>query len=350
MGKRLLYIVSVLLGVAGFCAIPFLVGVHDLLRTMRQVGWPSLVLYVANASGTLVLPALGWWLLMRTEGIPASLGTAVQANLMGFPLDFVVPSAYLGGEPLKTVYIARVCHVPVQRVLATIVLAKFQELGGLVLSMILATALFVWHTDAFTRQHTVLLCVVMLILASLLGVTVYTFAGRCKPLVTLLKMLARCHIFRYHMAWLQTTAEEIERLMHLTLTEHRRVFLLAQGMMCLSAVSLFIRPWIFFWNFPDVSLGFNQICALFVLTNLVNLLTVVPGSLGWFEATMAAYASAVGLGEARGAAFALVTRLADLTFLILGSWLIVHYGLTHVARDKTAARAAATTETGEGVQ
>lgn len=114
MGKRLLYIVSVLLGIAAFCAVPFIVGVHDLLRTMRQVGWPSMVLFIANASGTLVLPALGWWLLMRTEGIPASLGTAVQANLMGFPLDFVVPSAYLGGEPLKTVYIARVCHVPVR--------------------------------------------------------------------------------------------------------------------------------------------------------------------------------------------------------------------------------------------
>jgi hypothetical protein len=27
------------------------------------------------------------------------------ANLMGFPLDFMVPSACLGGEPLKMVYI-----------------------------------------------------------------------------------------------------------------------------------------------------------------------------------------------------------------------------------------------------
>jgi hypothetical protein len=32
----------------------------------------------------------------------------------------------------------------------------------------------------------------------------------------------------------------------------------------------------------------------------------------------------------------MLTRLADLTFLILGSWLIVYYGLTHVAREKTA--------------
>lgn len=47
MGKRLLYIVSILLGVAGFCTIPFIVGVHDLLRTMRQGGWPAIVLCVS---------------------------------------------------------------------------------------------------------------------------------------------------------------------------------------------------------------------------------------------------------------------------------------------------------------
>ena len=67
---------------------------------------------------------------MRAEGIPATLNTAMLANLMGFPLDFMVPSAYLGGEPLKMIYIAHVCHVPPQRVLAAIIVAKFQEFGG----------------------------------------------------------------------------------------------------------------------------------------------------------------------------------------------------------------------------
>ena len=67
---------------------------------------------------------------MRAEGIPATLNTAMLANLMGFPLDFMVPSTYLGGEPLKMIYIAHVCHVPPQRVLAAIIVAKFQEFGG----------------------------------------------------------------------------------------------------------------------------------------------------------------------------------------------------------------------------
>jgi uncharacterized protein (TIRG00374 family) len=334
MGKRLFYTLSILLGIAGFCAIPFLVGMRDVLWTIGHVGWFGVLLCVANASGTLLIPAIGWWLLMRAEGIPVALSTAIKANLMGFPLDFVVPSAYLGGEPLKTVYIAHVCHVTTQRVLATIMVAKYQEFGGLVLGMIVATALVVWRTDAFTTLHVALLIAVMVILVGLLGLTLYAFAGRFTPIVTLLTCLARWRIFPQKMSQVRTFAAEVEQLIAMALTERVSVFLLAQLITWLSAVSIFIRPWLFFWFLPGARLSVEQLCALFVLTNLVNLLTVVPGGLGWFEATMAGYASATGLGDDKGVAFALVSRIADLTLLTIGCWLIVHAGLSHMARGQ----------------
>jgi hypothetical protein len=148
---------------------------------------------------------------MRAAGIPATLSTAMQANLMGFPLDFMVPSAYLGGEPLKMLYIANVCHVPPQRVLATIIVAKFQEFGGLILGMIVTTAYFIWHTDAFATLNAVLLIILLVILVGLLGITLYTFVGRFKPMVTLLTYLARWRIFHQNMVRLQAFVEELER-------------------------------------------------------------------------------------------------------------------------------------------
>jgi len=338
MRKRLFYILSIGLGVAGFCTIPFFVGMHDVLWTIGHVGWLGIVLCVANASCTLVIPAIGWWLLMRAEGIPASCSTAIQANLMGFPLDFVVPSAYLGGEPLKMVYIAHVCQVPPQRVLATIIVAKFQEFGGLILGMIVATAYFIWHTDTLATRYAVLLIGAMVILVGLLGITLYTFMGRFKPIVTLLVCLARWRIFHRKMARFQIFAEELGHRISRALTAHGPVFLLAQSIACLSALSLFFRPWLFFWFLPGARLSFDQLCALFVLTNLVNLLTVVPGGLGWFEATMAGYARAVGLGDDKGVAFALVSRIADVTLLTMGSWLILHYGLSHITRGQARER------------
>jgi uncharacterized protein (TIRG00374 family) len=332
MYKRLFYALSILLGLTGLCAIPFIVGIDDLLHTIGQVGWFYITVFVVNSFGTLLFPAIGWWLLMRAEGIPASLWAAVQANLMGFPIDFVVPSLYLGGEPLKMVYISRLCNATKQRVLATIIVAKFQEFGGLLLSMIVATALLVWHTDYFTRRNEELLIVVMFMLAALGVLILYAFAGRLQPLVTIIDVLARFQFFSHRLVRLRTFAVEMEVLIHAAVANRLRVFSLAQGVTCLSAVSVFIRPWIFFRALPGLGIGFDQLCIFFVLTTLVNAISIIPGALGLFEASMAGYADASGLGDATGAAFAIVNRIADLTLVIIGSWLIVHYGLSNIAR------------------
>jgi uncharacterized membrane protein YbhN (UPF0104 family) len=119
-------------------------------------------------------------------------------------------------------------------------------------------------------------------------------------------------------------------------TKRLPLFLVAQAITCLSAVSIFIRPLIFFRFLPNFELGFSQLCVLFVITNLVNGLPLVPGALGVFEAAMTGYASAAGLGDDKGAAFAVITRIADLLLFMLGSWLIVHYGLTASARGRGA--------------
>ena len=78
--KRLFYILSIGLGVAGFCAIPFIVGMPDDPQTINTWAGFGIVLFVANASCTLIIPAIGWWLLMRAEGIPEALNTFMLAT------------------------------------------------------------------------------------------------------------------------------------------------------------------------------------------------------------------------------------------------------------------------------
>ena len=133
------------------------------------------------------------------------------------------------------------------------------------------------------------------------------------------------------MAKLLHPAAELDDLVYHTMTHRPRVLLLSQVITCLSAVTLFLRPWLFFRALPHPSIGFEQLCILFVITNLVNSLTIVPGGLGLFEATMVGYASVAHLGDDKGAALALITRIADLTFLIIGGCLIFHYGLARMA-------------------
>lgn len=337
MTKRFLSLLCIFLGVAGFCAIPFIVGVHDLLETFSQVGGLGVIVFVVNASGTVVIPAIGWWLIMRAEGLPVSLGVTLQTNFMGYPLNVLTPSMFLGGEPLKTFYLASRYQIPKRRVLATIMVAKYQELGGLMLSMLVGTALFIWHVDYLTPWFDILLITLLAVLVSLFGLTFYAFVRRGRPLVIFLTFLVRCRIFPRLFERLLTLAADLEDLIYQTLTNRPRVLLVSQAITCFSAITIFMRPWIFFRALPHFTIGFDQLCALFVITNLVNAFTIIPGGLGLFEATLVGYASLAQLGDDKGAALALISRIADLIFLIIGGCLIFHHGLEHIARSRDTA-------------
>lgn len=133
----------------------------------------------------------------------------------------------------------------------------------------------------------------------LLALILSAFAGRFTPIVRLLTCLIQWRICPQRMIRFRAFAPDVEHLICLALTERVAVFLLAQSITWLSVVSIFIRPWLSFWFLQGVRLNIEQLCALFVRTNLVHLLPVVPGGLSWFEATMAGYISATGLACAR---------------------------------------------------
>jgi uncharacterized protein (TIRG00374 family) len=237
---------------------------------------------------------------------------------------------------LKMVYVAQVCQVPRRQVLATIIVAKLQELGGLLGGMIMTTVLLLGRSHSFTRHQTVLLTGMMIALSGLFGLLLYALSGHRQPLVKVVARLARFPLLRQHVLPLQMMMQDVEARIQTTLTQRRGVFLLAQGITCLSTASIFIRPWLFFQAFPDTQVGVEHLCAFFLLTNLINVLSIAPGGLGFFEATMVGYANTAALGDEKGAAFALVSRVADVTFLILGVWLIIHYGLSRVAHHATS--------------
>ncbi len=333
MWKKVFYAVSLAIGLTLFV---FLIvrfgGVRKTLEVVGEVGWVGLTAYIANASMTLLIPAAGWALLMRGEGLRVTLWTAVKANLMGFPLNFITPSIYLGGEPLKMVYVAGVHGEKKRRVLATIIVGKFQEFGALLLILLIAAGISVWRIG-FTRRQEIILIGSMLVFTVTFGLMLYAFAGNFKPTVKLINMLAAAGVAKRKLARLRTRAEEMEHLIHLAFTRRWKIFLAAQAVTLLSAVSIFMRPWIFFYFTPQrVVLPIEHLCAIYVITTLANALPLTPGSLGIFEGGMMAFFTAAELRKENAAAFSLVNRAADLFLIIVGMWLIIHYGMQSVVR------------------
>ncbi len=333
MWKKVFTAASLLVGIVLFAfVIGKFGGLRKTIDSVRQFGWPGLAAYLATAAMTCAAPAVAWTLLMKGEGMKVSLWTALKANFMGYPINFIAPTMFLGAEPLKMLYVSKISGEPNRRVLATIIVAKFQEVGALLFTMIVAAAISVWRIE-LTRRQEALLIASMGLLALVFGFALYAFAGNLKPTVRVINFLARVKRWRRRLARLRTRAEEMEVIIHRFFSHHWRTFLAAQAVTLLSAISILMRPWVFFYFLPDRQLlGMEQLCGIFLATNVINSLPHTPGALGTFELGMVGSFALVGLPTDQAAPYSVVNRASDLFFIVLGLWLIFHYGLSSMAR------------------
>ena len=272
MVKKAFFIVSLLVGLALLAFVVAHLRLERIPETLGEIGWLAVLAYVANASLTLVIPALSWTILMRSEGMRVSYWTALKANLMGWPLNFVTPTLYLGGEPLKTFYIANVANEPKRRVLATIIVTKFQEFGALLLVMLVAAGISIWRIELTPRDE-VLTLISMVILSALFGLTLCAFIGNFKPTVRFITFLARLGLARRRLARLRSRARDMEQIIHRAFTKRWKTTIVAQAITLLSAVSILMRAWIFFY-FAGKLLDTGQICGLYVITYIANSLPI----------------------------------------------------------------------------
>ncbi|MHC4608450.1 MAG: lysylphosphatidylglycerol synthase transmembrane domain-containing protein [Planctomycetota bacterium] len=334
MWKKILFAASLLIGVAGVCIVFLLVDVDEALDTVGEVGIPCILAYFFVCIGTLVFPAIGWCLLLRAEGIRVSLLTTVKANFMGFPINIITPSLYLGAEPVKVLYIAAATGAPKRRILATIIVSKFQEFVGLILVLVVCAIYFVWHSNLSRREETIII-ITTVILTIALGLIFTAFVGNLRPTVRLLNFLARLGIAPRRMIRLRQKAIEMEERVHAAFVTRWRRFLLVQAITLFSALTIFLRPVIFFLFLAgQQGILMEHVAAIYIVTNVVNTLTFVPGSLGFYEGGITGYFELVGLEAQHGLALVLVNRIADAAMFLIGISLIMRHGLMAAARGK----------------
>lgn len=344
MWKKLFFAFTLLLGLSLFIFfIDRFGGFGKAIEAVGAVGWTGVAVFIALASGTLVFPGIGWWILMRSEGMKVPLWATLKANFMGFPINFIAPSMYLGAEPLKTFYVAHATGETKRKILATIVVSKFQEMGALLITMVIAAAIAIWKIDFPEQQKALVVSALttVLTLLVLFGIAVYGFVTNRQPTVKIINWLARFGRkrkfgrWRRRMARLRTRAEEMEHLIHVAFTKRWKTFVLAQAVTTLSAISVMVRPWVFFFlsSGRHEVVSFAKLSAIYITTNLINMLPHTPGALGVMEGGMGFLFSMLGVGVAGDAgAYQMVGRTADLVLILFGAWLIFHYNLQAVAK------------------
>lgn len=333
MVRRLVFVLLIVLGVAGFIAIPVAVGVERTLTAIRGVGVLCVVAYLANFSLVLIAPGISWWILLRSGGLRINLVDVLRANFFGFPINLLTPSAWVGAEPVKAYYLCRKYNLSPTGVVGTMVVAKFQEATGLFLLMMMSAAGLVFYSDLVSARAETTILAALGITLVLFTLFLVSYAKNFKPLTRMSLLLARAGFLRTRLAPILLRIRSTEQVIHDTLVPRWKSFLLAQAVALISTASVFFRLPLFMAFTPDADrLRWIHVFAVFLATNVINTLQFIPGSLGVLDGVLLLVFDQTGLSETHAAAYNIVNRIADVTLFTVGIWLLIHLGLARYLR------------------
>ena len=113
---------------------------------------------VAGQSVMLLVPLFRWWLLVRAQGLPITLGTAIRLGLKGAFANLFVPGG-LGIDGLRLLYLHRQHRELWIPGVSSVVLDRVLGVLGLVLLGGLCAVLLLWYAYNDWVFQLVLLCV-----------------------------------------------------------------------------------------------------------------------------------------------------------------------------------------------
>lgn len=307
---RIIRLIGIVVGVSVAAFLLHQVGWKSIRSTLALLQWGYLLVLIYPLSWILLNTA-GWRYALHTVYARVSLWRMAQIRIAGETFNSLLPSGYVGGEPLKAKLLSSV--VPGQEAVSSVLIAKAAQSVGLVLFVSLG--LTVGRTTGSTQlqqRHTLTAVIVLSI-----GIFLFTVLLTRRSFSRIGRWL---HQLTGH-PWLQKQEAKL-----IALDDSIGAFYREGKLRFLASVLWHIGGWlagalevalIFF--LVGHRIDWRQawfIGAMAQLASVIGLL--VPAGVGLYEGGHYLAASLLGLPPALGLSVSLIRRVREIFWDVVG--------------------------------
>jgi len=334
--RRITLVVSVVVGIFLFVAVIQNVGgVDAITQEIEKLGWWGALLSFANICVMVFGWIWGWKILLNAYGLYPSWATLGRAVVGGYALSYLTPSMYFGGEPFRIYLVTKELNANSTQVTATIVIWKILE-GGTLFSLVIIGSFNAILSGALAVGDEVSLTLGNFIVIGGWGLLAWSF-------ITKRHWISRfCGVVQRKSPWgkealgrLFHWLKEAETIIHDAFSTHTKAVLQVLVISLLINLTVFVRPWIFFFFNSDVLLGFRNLSFVYALFFfLSSFLWVTPGGLGIAEGGLVEIFKMIGrnIPDQAVTAFAITIRGMELVFILVGLGILIHFGAVKLPR------------------
>jgi len=332
--KRLLLAATFAIAIAILVVLVLRIDLAATFSQLRRVGFPGAAVILLDLTVALLGPLLAWHILMRADGIRITFGTTLASSLMGHSVNLISPMMYFGGEGIRTFHIARVTGTSRRRVLATIMAAEFQQLTALSATIVAALVIVAGSSSRPNGMPVSWMVGGTLSLVLIVGFILCALLLDLRLLPRTVDLLMRCGIFPGRLARVREAAADVEQVVRSLLVRHRLPFLVSQGLIFLSPLAQFVLPSIFFRFVGEPQPTLAQLSSCFVLVQLLFMFPTTPAGLGVYEGGLVGIFRLHGWAIPDGFAYAILVRLDDVLFSIVGAAILTRFGLMNFLEEE----------------
>lgn len=295
-------------------AIVWHVGPLLIIQNIEQLGYLALLVIFLPTVIVYSFEAYGWYLTLGSYAYQVGFARLFMIRMAGEAINNTTPSAYLGGEPVKA-YLLKHYGVSLVEGMASVVTAKTIMTLAQILFIFLGIGLAFWvlgeneyYLVAALASVAVLVCgLLLLVLAQRYGIA----AG-------LLKLLRMAHLRIRFLEEREAQLLVLDRTIQSFYTHRRRKFILATGVFFLGWMTETLEVYAILY-FLGENVAFLESMSIAALAVLIKGSTFfIPGSMGAQEGGYLLLLIGFGYDEVTGIAFALIRRLREVVWIVLG--------------------------------
>mgnify|MGYP001134070270 CR=1 FL=1 len=332
MSKKVFLLGSVVGGVILVIVLFFFVDFRQIFSQIGEAGPAGIGAFTLNIFLIFLLDSISWKIILNSYGYFPPFKDILSAKLVGFTINYLTPSMYIGGEPLRTYMIAKKNSLSITRVGATVIVNKFLELGAALFFIYLGS---IWTLIEYKLPREVFIAVLIanIIFGIGIGMIFVSFLYQKKFFTPLIKLIQRVKFFSKPLEKIAPQISEMEDDVFRAFKEHRKNTSFAFGLNLLSGFLVFLKPFIFFY-FLKVILKLPQLALVFALTQLLFAFQFTPGSLGIFEVGEVGIYKLIGIEAHQTLAYTLTVRAIDFSQLGIAASFLFHLGAKKIWRKK----------------
>lgn len=318
--KYKLVTVSIFLGIVFFIVAILSFDFDEVVANFEKMSASKFLLYFLAANITFTIGVWRWSVILKSYSIKVNFAKLYLWRLAGWAGNYITPSAYIGGEPIRAMFISKEYGVKFKLALANVVSDSFLNIFTEILLTSLAAFFAILHFNKFLRFEESFIVAIVLIVATMYFL--YWRISRGKylfyPLLKFLKVDK----------WKPKIFKEIFEFEELFIDFFNNKKVALKKGLALSGL-LYLATLFEFWilaYFLGVNLSLWHI-ILFKVFMVLGYIIPIPAGLGTAEITLAKFFELFGYSPSIGVASNLLIRLKDSLMAVFGFLVLSSYGI-----------------------